>query len=97
MDKHPAPGGHARSSRRKGERSVRIFSTDELIAIFDCADVYGLMYTLHAQRIHHYVAPAGRWYVSVTDHDLPTDVLERALTMFPYQSDWVGKGRPKRK
>jgi hypothetical protein len=55
------------------------------------------MYALHAQHIDHYVAPAGRWYVSVSDYELPTDVLERALEMFPHQSDWVWKGRPRRK
>jgi CheY-like chemotaxis protein len=41
------------------------------------------MYSLHAQRIDHYVAPGAQWYVSVSDYEMPPDVLERALKMFP--------------
>lgn len=56
--------------RRKGERRVRVYETDKLLALFECADVYELMAKLRAQRLDPYVL-SSPWYVSLSDYQLP--------------------------
>lgn len=53
MDKAPIP--QHRRSRRKGERRVRVYGTDQLIALFECEDIYELVAKLRAQRLQPYV------------------------------------------
>ena len=61
-----------RGGRRKGERSVHVFDTAELSAIFECDDVEVLHAKLTAIGARAYVSQAhGVKLLFVSSHQLP--------------------------
>jgi hypothetical protein len=44
--------------------------------------IYELVATLRAQAINHYIPRGSRWYVSVSDYELPGTLRDKAEAMF---------------
>jgi len=69
--------GRRRSVRRKGQRHVVLYDTDELLEMFACVDVDNLLKRLDALGVVPHVScgPAGSRVVFVSDYQLPDDLI----------------------
>jgi len=69
--------GRRRSGRRKGQRHVVLYDTDELLEMFVCVDVDDLLKRLEALGVVPHVScgRAGSRVVFVSDYQLPDGLI----------------------
>ena len=69
--------GRRRSGRRKGQRHVVLYDTDELLEMFVCADVDDLLARLDVLAVVPHVSfgPGGSRVVFVSDYQLPDGLI----------------------
>jgi len=69
--------GRRRSVRRKGQRHVVLYDTDELLEMFACIGVEHLLKKLDAVGVvaHISCGPVGSRVVFVSDYQLPDDLI----------------------
>ena len=84
-----------RQIRRKGKQRVAVLGTECLFKLLDCNDIDVLLAKLKELGIKSYVSGYGdRRHVSVSDHNLPEEMQERARKIARASGGWVGKGHP---
>ena len=71
-----------RGGRRKGERHARVYGTDELLALFACADVPTLISRMGELGLRPHVS-TGDGFVADSDYAWPPELRAQAKVMFP--------------